>query len=87
MPEQRPGLADRVGLRIEEAAAALGLSERAFRDHILPGCPKIYAGRSVVIPKKLFERHVERLAQEEEQETQETATELLARVERPLDNL
>ncbi len=81
MPEQRPGLADRVGLRIEEAANALGLSERAFRDHILPGCPKVYAGRSVVIPRRLFEQHIERLAKEEAQETQETAAQLLARTE------
>ena len=80
---ERPGLADRVGLRIEEAAAALGLSERAFRDHILPGCPKVYAGRSVVIPKRLFEQHLERLAKGEGQETQETAEELLTRSEQP----
>ncbi len=81
MPEERPGLADRVGLRIEEAAASLGLSKRAFEEHILPNCPKVYVGRAVVIPTKLFEQHIESLALKEAQETQETATELLARTE------
>jgi hypothetical protein len=79
--EERLCLADRIGLRIEEAAAALGLSERAFRDHILPRCPKMYAGRSIVIPKRLFEQFIETLALEEQGQIQETAAELLARTE------
>ena len=79
MPEERIERPDRVGLRIEEAAASLGLSKRAFEEHILPRCPKLYVGRAVVIPRKLFEQHIERLAKEEAQETRETAEQLLAR--------
>ena len=77
-------LADRVALRIEEAAATLGLSEGAFRTHILPACPKVHVGRSVLIPKRLFEQHIEHLAKEETQETQETAEQLLARTEQAI---
>ncbi len=79
--EERLHLADRVGLRIEDAAAAIGLSERAFREHVLPRCPKFYAGRSVVIPKRAFEQFIEGLSQEEREQTAETARELLARTE------
>ena len=81
MPEGEHDLTQRVGLRIEEAAAALGLSERTFREHILPNCPKLYAGRSVVIPLRAFENHIEGLALEELQQTQQTAAELLADTE------
>ena len=76
------GLTDRVALRIEEAAACIGLSERAFREHLLPRCPKLYAGRAVVIPTRPFVAFIEALAADEEQETQETAASLLARVDR-----
>ena len=79
--EKRLHLAERVGLRIEEAAASMGLSERAFRDHILPRCPKLYAGRAVLIPTRLFKEFIEGLAAEEQQTTQETASELLSRTE------
>lgn len=74
-------LGDRLALRIEEAAEAIGLSERAFREHLLPRCPKLYAGRSVVIPKVLFERFLEELATEEQASNEETAVELLASLE------
>ncbi len=79
--EQRLDLADRVALRIEEAASSIGLSERAFREHILPRCPKVYAGRAVVIPTRPFVAFIEAIAAEEGQETQETAASLLARVD------
>ena len=75
------GLQDRLALRPPEAAKALGLSERAFREHVLPRCPKFYAGRAVLIPKHLFQKHIETLATEETQQTDETAAELLARTE------
>ena len=55
-------LRDRLGLRIEEAAEAIGLSTRAFREHILPGCPKLFAGKAIIIPTRLFEQHLELLA-------------------------
>jgi hypothetical protein len=80
--KERLGLDERLGLRIDEAAASIGLSKRAFEEHILPRCPKFYAGRAVVIPKRPFERFIEALALEEQQQTQETAAELLHRVDR-----
>ena len=74
-------LVNRLALRPAEAAKALGLSERAFREHVLPRCPKFYAGKAVLIPKHLFQKHIESLATEETQQTGETAVELLARTE------
>ena len=71
----------RVALRIEEAAESVGLSPGAFRTYLLPYCPKLYAGRSVVIPTRPFVEFVEGLALEEEEQTSETAAELLARTE------
>jgi len=50
--EKRPArlaLADRLALRPKEAAAALGLSERAFRA-LLPSLPHVRAGGAVLIP-------------------------------------
>ena len=75
-------LTTRIALRIDEAAATMGLSEGAFREHILPACPKLYAGRAVVIPKRLFEHWVEQLALEEAPEGvgEGDADELLRRV-------
>lgn len=57
-------LGDRVALRIGEAAALVGLSERSFRDHVLsdPDCPRFYAGKSIRLPRRLFERYIEKLA-------------------------
>ena len=78
-------LRDRIALRIEEAAETLGLSERAFREHLLPLCPKVYAGRSVVIPRRLFEQFLEQLALAEKQQTEETAGDLLASAESRLE--
>ncbi len=72
---------DRIALTIEEAAASVGLSQGAFEDHILPHCLKLHAGRRIVIPKRLLEKHVEKLAIEEAEQTEETAVELLARTE------
>ena len=58
---------DRLALRIEEAAELLGLSEGAFRQHLLPYCPKFYAGRSVRIPFSLLREFIEELARELEE--------------------
>ena len=57
-------LSERLGLRIEEAAQLVGLSTRAFRDHILadPKCPRFFCGRSLRIPRRLFERYIEQRA-------------------------
>lgn len=59
--EHQLRLQERAALRIEEAAALVGLSERAFRDHLLPFCPKFRVGRSVRIPVRRFLEFVENL--------------------------
>ncbi len=74
-------LRDRIALRISEAAAMVGLSEGAFRDHWLRECPKAYAGRALVIPRRAFEDWLERRALEETEPVGGTVDELLARVE------
>ncbi len=55
MPEKSPGgsgnrirLADRLALRPDEAAAALGIGERTLRQ-ILPELPHFYVGRRVLL--------------------------------------
>ena len=57
-------LSERVALRIEEAAQLVGLSPRSFRDHLLadPKCPRFFCGKSVRIPRRLFERYIEERA-------------------------
>jgi hypothetical protein len=47
-PVQRLPLSDRLALRPREAAAALGISERAFRS-LLPRLPHVRAGTSVLV--------------------------------------
>ena len=74
-------LADRLALRIEEAAETIGLSEGAFRQHVLPRCPKLYAGRAVIIPKRLFELFLEECALEGGREVGESVEELFRQVE------
>ena len=71
-------LSERVALRIDEAAELLGISEGAFRDHLLADCPKLYVGRAVLIPRLLFAEYIERLALAEKNELCATADELLA---------
>lgn len=70
----------RLALTISEAAEAVGLSEGAFRAHLLARCPKWYAGRSVRIPCRGFELFVEGLAERETSEGSRTARDLLDRV-------
>ena len=48
-------LANRLALRPREAAAALGLSERAFRS-LLPTLPHFRAGNAVLIPVDALRR-------------------------------
>lgn len=76
-----PPLSDRIAVRIDEAAALVGLSENAFRDHLLPACPKVYAGRAVLIPLRSFQAFIEGLALGEACETKATADELLCAVQ------
>ena len=79
--DQSPPLSDRIAVRIDEAAALLGLSENAFRDHLLPDCPKLYAGRAVLIPLRKLQAFIENLALGEVGETEATAAELLADID------
>ena len=51
-------LTDRLALRPREAAAVLGLSERAFRA-LLPSMPHIRAGGAVLIPVEALRRWLE----------------------------
>ena len=78
-PRDVRGAAQPLAFTILEAAAAVGLSEGAFRAHLLPRCPKWYAGRSVRIPCQAFQRFVEALADEENSDGRRTARVLLDR--------
>jgi hypothetical protein len=51
-------LADRLALRPKEAAAVLGLSERAFRS-LLPRLPSVRLDGAVLIPVELLRRWLE----------------------------
>jgi hypothetical protein len=55
------GLSDRLALRPREAAAALGLSERAFRA-LLPSLPHVRAGGAVLVPVEALRRWLEERA-------------------------
>ena len=54
-PEKTVRLADRLALRPKEAAAVIGLSERAFRA-LLPSLPHVRAGGAVLIPVEALRR-------------------------------
>lgn len=54
-------LADRLALRPKEAAATLGLSERAFRA-LLPSLPHVRAGGAVLIPVEALRRWLDEQA-------------------------
>jgi hypothetical protein len=78
-PAESP-LERRIAITLEEAAEAIGLSTRAFRDHLFARCPKFYAGASPRIPIRLFVEFVEELAVSERATTRDSAQQLLARV-------
>ena len=78
-------LRDRIALRISEAAAMVGLSEGAFRDHWLRECPKVYAGRALVIPRRPFEDWLERRALEESELVDDNVDGLFAQVDSDKD--
>jgi len=54
-------LDQRLALRPREAAAALGISQRAFRS-LLPQLPHVRLDGTVLIPTKLLERWLEERA-------------------------
>ena len=65
MAADAPRFSGRFALRIEEAAASIGLSRGAFREHVLPDCPKIHAGRTVLIPAGPFKEYLAERAEKE----------------------
>jgi excisionase family DNA binding protein len=56
-------LIPRVALRMDEAAAALGLSRDAFDDHVKPELRLIRRGRLVLVPVAELEAWAERSAE------------------------
>jgi len=59
--EQSLRLEDRLALRPKEAAATLGLSERAFRS-LLPRLPHFRAGTAVLVPVDALRRWLDEQA-------------------------
>ena len=72
-------LAGRLALRPAEAARALGLSERTFRD-LLPRIPhfRTEEGGAVLIPIRALEKWLEEQAQAEGSRANRVAGEILA---------
>lgn len=68
-------LASRLALRLPEAAEALGISERAFRD-ILPEVPHTRIGRSVIIPVGPFEDWLRKRTEAEQESGKDIAQEI-----------
>ena len=71
---------ERLALDVEQAAALVGLSTRAFREYLLPRCPKFYVGRRILIPRRPFERFVDELARDESDRQEATASDLMSRI-------
>lgn len=69
-------LTDRLALRPREAAAVLGLSERAFRA-LLPSMPHIRAGGAVLIPVEALRRWLEEQTRSEPGQLDAIVTETL----------
>jgi hypothetical protein len=74
--EAKPPLSERLALRPSEAAAAIGLSERAFRSH-LPRVPHLRLGGVVVIPVEGFRRWLEEQARVQVDRAEQAAAEIL----------
>ncbi len=74
--EQRVDLSTRLALRPKEAAEALGMSERAFRD-LLPQVPHLRAGAAVLIPVDQLRNWLDRRARENVGVLETTVREIL----------
>ena len=77
-------LADRLSLRPAEAAAALGLSERALRG-LLPRLPHLRAGTAVLVPVDSLRRWLDEQARRQPSRAAEIVSEGLRAV-RPDSN-
>jgi hypothetical protein len=75
-------LANRLALRPLEAAAALGLSERAFRS-LLPRLPHVRVGGAVLVPLEPLRRWLEEQARERSARADAEAAAFLADLEKP----
>lgn len=75
-PEKTIRLADRLALRPKEAAAVLGLSERAFRA-LLPSLPHVRAGGAVLVPVESLRRWLDDQAAREPGRVDAIVTETL----------
>jgi hypothetical protein len=69
-------LANRLALRPKEAAAVLGLSERAFRT-LLPSLPHVRAGGAVLVPVEALRRWLDEQAAREPERVDAIVTETL----------
>jgi excisionase family DNA binding protein len=74
-------LIDRLALRPKEAAAVLGLSERAFRS-LLPSLPHVRAGSAVLIPVDALRRWLEERTRIETSRVDAIVTETLRSIQR-----
>lgn len=70
-----PNLATRLALTLDEAAAALGISERHLRS--LPDIPRAHLGGRVVVPLDLLRRWLSERARSERDRVDEAVDEVL----------
>jgi len=73
---ERLQLSDRLSLRPAEAARALGLSERTFRD-LLPRLPHVKVKGAVLIPVEALRRWLEEEAKALPNQVDKTVSEIL----------
>lgn len=52
----------RIGLTVDEAAAAIGVSRDHFERHVKPGIRIVYLGSRIIVPVKELEKWVDRQA-------------------------
>ena len=69
-------LSTRLALRPKEAAAALGISERALRV-VAPELPKLWIGRTVLYPVKELETWLSERAKADQTSTEKAVNEIL----------
>jgi hypothetical protein len=53
---------ERLAYSVSEAAAALGVGETAFREHVLPALRVVYVGRRPLVPRRELECYLDRQA-------------------------
>ena len=84
-PEKTPRresfrLADRLALTVEEAAAAIGVSERHLRT-MLPEIPHLRLGGRVIIPIKPFDEWLRKRTEQELSAVDEAVDEVLRSID------